>query len=45
MLAAALMLVLQPGAALAGWKIMPKGQRVAVAKSDMTVAPLSDWNR
>jgi hypothetical protein len=30
---------------LAGWKIMPAGQAVAVAKSKMTVSPGQDWNR
>jgi hypothetical protein len=31
--------------AMAGWKIMPKGTPVAVAKSNMTVTPADDWNR
>jgi hypothetical protein len=31
--------------ALAGWRIMPAGQVVAVAKSKMTVTPNQDWNR
>ena len=31
--------------ALAGWKLVPAGQPVAVAKSSMTVTPESDWNR
>ncbi len=31
--------------ALAGWKVMPKGTAVAVAKSKMTVTPADDWNR
>jgi len=42
---AAAALAIQSGAALAGWKIMPKAQPVAVAKSAMTVTPASDWNR
>lgn len=44
-LAAAAAVVVQPGAALAGWKIMPKATPVAVAKSPMTVTPGEDWNR
>lgn len=43
--AAGAALIFQPAVALAGWKVMPKAQRVAVAKSAMTVAPASDWNR
>jgi hypothetical protein len=31
--------------ALAGWKIIPKGVPVAVAKNKMTVTPADDWNR
>ncbi len=31
--------------AVAGWKLMPAGQVVAVAKSKMTVTPAQDWNR
>lgn len=31
--------------ALAGWKVMPKGTPVTVAKSNMTVTPADDWNR
>ncbi|WP_260583747.1 hypothetical protein [Sphingopyxis sp. PET50] len=31
--------------ALAGWKLVPAGQPVAVAKSGMTVTPGEDWNR
>ncbi|MEP7349310.1 MAG: hypothetical protein ABI668_05065 [Sphingorhabdus sp.] len=30
---------------MAGWKVMPKGTSVAVAKSSMTVTPAEDWNR
>ncbi|HMO74191.1 MAG TPA: hypothetical protein PKD48_02515 [Sphingopyxis sp.] len=39
----AAMLVATP--ALAGWKLVPAGQPVAVAKSGMTVTPDGDWNR
>lgn len=45
MLAASAALVIQPGVALAGWKIMPKAAPVAVAKSPMTVTPGENWNR
>ena len=45
MLGAALALVMQPAMAVAGWKLMPRAQPVAVAKSAMTVTPASDWNR
>lgn len=31
--------------ALAGWKLVPAGQPIAVAKSGMTVTPAEDWNR
>jgi len=31
--------------ALAGWKLVPAGQPIAVAKSSMTVTPGEDWNR
>ena len=31
--------------ALAGWKLVPAGQPIAVAKSAMTVTPETDWNR
>ena len=31
--------------AVAGWKVMPQGQAVSVAKSTLTVTPKSDWNR
>jgi hypothetical protein len=31
--------------AAAGWKIMPSGEEVKVAKSKMTVTPAQDWNR
>lgn len=40
---AAAMLVAQP--ALASWKLVPKARPVAVARSNMTVTPASDWNR
>lgn len=42
---AGIALVLQPAAALAGWKIMPKAMPVAVAKSTLTVTPTVDWNK
>ena len=44
-LAVAAALALQPGVALAGWKVMPKAVPVAVAKSPMTITPGEDWNR
>ena len=31
--------------ALAGWKLVPAGQPIAVAKSSMTVTPGEEWNR
>lgn len=31
--------------ALAGWKVVPAGQPIAVAKSAMKVTPAQDWNR
>lgn len=31
--------------ALAGWKLVPAGLPIAVAKSSMTVTPGEDWNR
>lgn len=31
--------------ALAGWKLVPAGQPISVAKSSMTVTPGEDWNR
>jgi hypothetical protein len=31
--------------AIAGWKLVPAGQPIAVAKSSMTVTPADDWNR
>ncbi len=31
--------------AFAGWKLVPAGQPIAVAKSSMTVTPADDWNR
>ncbi len=33
------------GPATAGFKLMPKGRPVAVAKSGLTVTPSLDWNR
>ena len=44
-IALGLSLALTPAAALAGWKIMPQKTPVAVAKSNLTVTPRSDWNR
>lgn len=38
-------LAVQPDAAVAGWKVMPKTVPVEVAKSPMTVTPGEDWNR
>jgi hypothetical protein len=40
-----LSLAVAPAAALAGWKVMPHKTPVAVAKSNLTVTPKSDWNR
>lgn len=31
--------------ALAGWKVVPQGQRTQVAKSAMSVSPADPWNR
>jgi len=38
-------MLLAPGPALAGWKLVEQGQPVKVAKSAMQVTPGEDWNR
>lgn len=43
--AAALAAALVATPAFAGWKLVPAGQPIAVAKSGMTVTPAEDWNR
>jgi hypothetical protein len=40
-----LSLAAAPTAAFAGWKVMPQRAPAAVAKSNLTVTPKSDWNR
>jgi hypothetical protein len=40
-----LALALSATPALAGYKLMPAGKPVAVAKSGLTVTPARDWNR
>lgn len=44
-LSAALLAVLTPGPALAGWKPVAGSRAVAVAKSSLTVTPGEPWNR
>lgn len=34
-----------PAAAIAGNKLIPAGQRIAIAKSPMTVIPADEWNK
>lgn len=42
---ATLLLMLAATPVLAGYKLMPNGAAVAVAKSTLTVTPSRDWNR
>lgn len=42
---AAVALLACSSASVAGWKEMPTGAAVAVAKSSLTITPKSDWNR
>jgi hypothetical protein len=41
----AVMVSLSAAPAVAGWAVMAPKQRVAVAKSSLTVAPVNPWNR
>lgn len=43
--AAALAAFVQAGPALAGYKLMAKGQEAIIAKSTLLVTPDTDWNR
>ena len=39
------LLALSTGPALAGWKLVPHGEPIKVAKGALTVTPGEDWNR
>ena len=42
---AVLAVALHAAPALAGWKVMPAGRRVAIAGSALSIVPGADWNR